>query len=257
MIFYAKNIQEALFHLKNVASLRVVGGMTGKDEVGEKLLCARTVGELCTITRDERSIDFGAASTLEEALALGERRFPALLFSALKSVGNPFVRSRATIAGNILAKKGERTLLVPLLALEASLKFQSSRGTFSVPLRRFTQAEKGSLLTAVQVPLEEYAISVFHRVKIDKESPDVTFAFAAALEKNIIRKVSAVFGSKEIFISMLLPRLLSGRALPLRVEEAESFVSQASGEAIALGNLRDEEGKLYTSLIKSVLYELT
>lgn len=257
MIFYAKNAQEALFHIKNVANLKIVGGLTGEEEVGTHLLSASTIPELCNITRDERNINFGVGASLESALRLGEKRFPSLLFRALSSVANPFVRSRATISGNIMARKGSRTLLAPLLALKASLKFQDAKGSFIVPLSKFTGIKKGAILTSIQVPLEEYEISVFRSIKIDETSPSFTFAFALSLEKSVIRKVASVSSARHLFISGELVRLLTGKILPLKEEEAHNFFVQAEEEAERQDIFSREEKQVYFHLIKSALYELT
>ena len=73
--FYeAKNLSEAIFQLKNISELSIVGGCTQicRDQKGDffelprNMLCLKNIGELTNFSRTERRLEFGAATPLSK-----------------------------------------------------------------------------------------------------------------------------------------------------------------------------------------------
>ena len=128
-IFYAKNLQEIFYSLKNIKNLKLIGGATGLETLPEKSLSIINIPELKKISKHERYIEFGPATSLSQILNLGERHIPKILFDALSTIANPFVRNIATIGGNIMGDFWYHTLYAPLLALDARLELKTENET--------------------------------------------------------------------------------------------------------------------------------
>lgn len=89
-------------------------------------------------------------------------RVPALA-EAINVLASPPIRNRATISGNLCNASPAADTAPPLLALEASVKLQSTDGERIVPLSQFflgpeqTVAKPDEVLTEVIIPLRQGA----------------------------------------------------------------------------------------------------
>ncbi len=228
-IFYAKNIQEIFYNLKNIKNLQIIGGATGLKELPEKSMSIINIPELKKISKHERFIDFGPATSLSEILSLGERHIPKILYDALKTISNPFVRNIATLGGNILNTEYFHTLYAPLLALDAKLELKTESETIYKPLSSFEKLKPDQILSNIRIPLSEWDIDFFYRLgpesKITKDS--ASFAFLTLSEKNIINSIKIAFAGPFAFRNLEFESKLIGLKLPLSNKTIDSIMEDA------------------------------
>lgn len=229
--FYAKNLNDVFYQLKNISELNIIGGCTSfaEKELPEKSLSIRDISELRIIDKHERYIDLGAAVTLSEIEDLGEANLPKSFFEAIPTIANRSVRNLATIGGNICTNSFFCTLYAPLLALDARLKFESSEEEFFLPVSRFDTIRKGFMLSSVRLPLEEWEISVFKRVGPDNMLSELSaaFTFLANSQKNQISDLRIAFTGSIKFRDIELENKLIGAHLPLSEMAVSNFLLEA------------------------------
>ncbi|MBC8160785.1 MAG: FAD binding domain-containing protein, partial [Roseiflexaceae bacterium] len=114
-------------------------------------------------------IRIGALATHNDVIASSacvEKALP--LAQACWEVGAPQIRTRATIAGNVVTASPANDTITPLLALDAGLVLASAAGERVVPLREFytgfrrSQIQPGELLREIQfAPLGKHQRGLF------------------------------------------------------------------------------------------------
>jgi xanthine dehydrogenase iron-sulfur cluster and FAD-binding subunit A len=139
-------LDEALLLLRQHAgAARIVAGGTDllvELERGirptETLIDVSRLAELKRVWRDGDTIRLGALVTHNDVLASAACVEGALpLAQACLEVGAPQIRSRATIAGNLVTASPANDTIAPLLALDAEVTLASLEGERTVPLRDF------------------------------------------------------------------------------------------------------------------------
>jgi carbon-monoxide dehydrogenase medium subunit len=118
------------------------------------------VPELRGITRQGDQIDIGALTTHAELASSADLRAAApALSEAAAMIGDPAVRNRGTIGGNVAHADPASDLPTVLVALNARVIVAGPNGQRSVPAEEFftgimmTALEDNEILTAVQVPV--------------------------------------------------------------------------------------------------------
>ena len=118
------------------------------------------VPELRGITRQGDQIDIGALTTHAELASSADLRAAApALSEAAAMIGDPAVRNRGTIGGNVAHADPASDLPTVLVALNARVIVAGPHGQRSVPAEEFftgimmTALEDNEILTAVQVPV--------------------------------------------------------------------------------------------------------
>lgn len=116
------------------------------------------VGDLSGITKSKGSVRIGALtthSTIAESEAV-----PSGLAEAASMIGDPQVRNRGTIGGNVAHADPASDLPTVLTALGANFLAKGSEGERSISAEEFftglleTALDEGEILTAVEVPAE-------------------------------------------------------------------------------------------------------
>jgi len=140
--------------LVNVAGLPELGGIRQEDGI-------LVIGGGVTI-----------AEVLEDPLVA---QWVPVLREAARSLANPLVRNRATVAGNLANASPAADMAPPLLVLDAEVELASREGTRRVPLKDFfldvrrTVRQPHELITAICVPLPPAATRAhFFKVALRK-----------------------------------------------------------------------------------------
>lgn len=127
----------------------------GMEDV-EHVIDMTFLRELNFIEEDGNNLRMGPLATHAQ-VAQSElvREHAGLLARASAAVGSPQIRNRGTIGGNIANAAVCADTVAPLVALEASVKLEGTRGSRRLPLEEFitgpnrTQLEKGEMLTEI------------------------------------------------------------------------------------------------------------
>jgi xanthine dehydrogenase iron-sulfur cluster and FAD-binding subunit A len=166
--FQPATLAEALNLLHSYAGqARIVAG--GTDVLVElqrgvkptsTLIDISKLRDLKYVRRDGDMIRLGALATHNDVLASSDCVRSALpLVQACAEVGAPQIRTRATIAGNLVTASPANDTITPLMALNAELLLISEAGKRIVPLREFYQGvrrtvlQPGELLQEIRFPV--------------------------------------------------------------------------------------------------------
>jgi carbon-monoxide dehydrogenase medium subunit len=123
------------------------------------LMDVSRLSELRGICRDNGHVVIGGGTTITEVLAhplIAEHGAP--LRQAAARLGNPLVRNRATVAGNLVNASPAADTAPPLIALGAEIELTSRAGARRVPLDEFmvgvnkTLIQPDELVTAIRWP---------------------------------------------------------------------------------------------------------
>jgi carbon-monoxide dehydrogenase medium subunit len=125
----------------------------------ETLIDITRLGELKYVCEEDGELRLGGLATHNDVLATPpcvERALP--LAQACAEVGAPQIRTRATVAGNLITASPANDTIPPLLALDTSVVLVSRVGERIVPLRDFypgfrqTALRPDELLREIRIP---------------------------------------------------------------------------------------------------------
>jgi carbon-monoxide dehydrogenase medium subunit len=141
------NLKDALILLKKWRSrgeliaggTNVVPDLRAKTLRKEILIDLSHLKNLSYIKEEKKRIRIGALTTMPEIAASKTIRSKACILSeAVWQIGNPLVRNRATIAGNLADASPAADSAVPLLVLEASIVVEKHKGKRKqIPINEF------------------------------------------------------------------------------------------------------------------------
>jgi len=141
------NLKDALILLKKWRSrgeliaggTNVVPDLRAKTLRKEILIDLSHLKNLSYIKEEKKRIRIGALTTMSEIAASKTIRSKACILSeAVGQIGNPLVRNRATIAGNLADASPAADSAVPLLVLEASIVVEKHKGKRKqIPINEF------------------------------------------------------------------------------------------------------------------------
>ena len=138
----------------------VIPDMRDKVTKPGALIDLGQVKNLSYIKEEKRRIRIGALTTISDlASSAVIRKHAPVLYEAARQIGNPLVRNRATIAGNLADASPAADTAVPLLALEAAVLVERQKvKAKTVPIDRFfagpnrTVLKRDELIREILIP---------------------------------------------------------------------------------------------------------
>ncbi|ULQ60096.1 FAD binding domain-containing protein [Brucepastera parasyntrophica] len=242
-IYYASSISEAQLIMKNISGISIVAGGTeiARKQTGPLIslppdvLAIAKVPELNTVNKTERYIDFGSCMTMNDLIKLGRKNVPEVLFRAIRGIGNPAIRSIATIGGNISSKDRRLSTFAPLLALDARLEIRTKDEADWIPIGRyFSNVEQlrpaeTELISKIRIPTENWDISYYRRLGRPGIIEETTASFVCLVksQKDILSDIRIAWAGRKFFRNREFENLLIGRGLPLSEKEITNVLEKA------------------------------
>ena len=117
----------------------VIPEMRAKSLKPDCLIDLSHLNNLSYIKEDKKKIRIGGLTTISElASSKVIQNYASILFEAANQLGNPLVRNRATLAGNLADASPAADTAVPLLVLEATIHTdRNGRKGRQIPIDRF------------------------------------------------------------------------------------------------------------------------
>ena len=198
-------------------------------------------------------------------LQLFPENIPDVLYEAVRTIGNPGIRSIATLGGNIAAKGQRLSAFAPLLALDTQLEIRTAFDAFWIPMSRYfsntgrEQHKNAEFISRIRIPTESWDISNYTRISRSGIVTGTTagFAFLAKSQKNLLADIRIAYAGKFFFRKREFENLMIGRSLPLSekdiivlMDKAELFFDKTlyppSYERKCLFNLLEESLRMLT-----------
>lgn len=155
---------ELLNHYGDQARI-IAGGTDVLVELSRDIKPTRTliditaISDLRSVRQEGDDIVLGALTTHNDVIASPiciEQSLP--LAQACSEVGAPQIRTRATVAGNLITASPANDTITPLMALNASVRLVSQSGERTIPLDQFyagvrrTAMRPNELLREIRIP---------------------------------------------------------------------------------------------------------
>lgn len=203
-------VDDALAELADGEALPVGGGtsvaMLVKNRLVEpdRLVYLGRIAELRGIAEAGDRVRIGATTTLRElARSPSVRAELPVLAEAAARVGNPRVRSVATMAGGLVHGDPRQDVPPALLALDAEVVVVGPAGRRVVPMREFGQGlmstvvGEDELVTEVLVPRDPGRRAVYRRFTpgSSDDYPTVGVAVAVSVVEGVVRDARIALGS--------------------------------------------------------------
>lgn len=178
------------------------------------------VKEIKKIYEDDKSVYIGSNVTISEIIenSIINRNFK-ILIDAIKTIGSPQIRNRATLGGNIGNASPSGDSILALNVLDASLILKSSQGERTVPIKDFiTGVGKKDLKNnefieyiVIDKKYDNYK-SYFEKVGL-RNAMVISVASLAVLyktENNLVKDIKIAYGA-------VAPKVI-------RIKEAEEYL---------------------------------
>ncbi|MBM4339483.1 MAG: xanthine dehydrogenase family protein subunit M, partial [Deltaproteobacteria bacterium] len=210
--FAPRTIAEALICMRRwkgksaliAGGTNIIPSMRAGELKQEILVDLRRLKSLSYIKEEKHRIRIGGLSTISELVSSKViQRWVPLLFDAAQQLGNPLVRNRATIGGNLADASPAADTAVPLLALEAIVVIQG-RKERQVPIDQFFVGPNRTVLKRDEMIKEVIIPKLSHKVRMayfklglrnSMAVSVVNLALLMEMEKNICKRVRIGFGA--------------------------------------------------------------
>jgi len=267
-----QNIREALWALKRWGKkgMVVAGGtnllpdLRAKKVFPEALIDLSRVDSLSSIKAEEDGIRIGALTPIAEigASKILRKRAP-ILCEAARNLGNPLVRNRATLGGNLAKASPAADTAVPLLALDACVEVQESGSRKRrVPLDQFflganrNARQPGELIRGVYFPWPNSGAKMAYRkmgLRNAMAISVISLGVVLEMRKGVCRRIRIAFGAvaPKPIRAYQAENILLGKEITLELLQACG--SQAEKEISPITDIRG--GAEYRRAMASVLLQ--
>lgn len=181
-----ESLQEVLDIIDRVDDTKILAGGTDVvPSLNEKMIpwpqnivSIKNIKGLRNISKEKDSVKIGCLATFTEIIGseLIKDEVPNL-WEASYLMGNPAIRNKGTIGGNIVNASPFADSVVALMACNARVKIQSLNEGKEIPLAKFfidnrtTVLKANEILTEIIIPMDSNkTLSKFRRVSISKGS---------------------------------------------------------------------------------------
>jgi carbon-monoxide dehydrogenase medium subunit len=259
-VYQPRSLAEALSLLReHGATARVISG--GTDVLVElqrgvkpaaTLIDISALRELRYVREDGHAIALGGTATHNDVLASSECNARALpLVQACMEVGAPQIRTRATIAGNVITASPANDTIVALMALGADMILARESGERTVTIGKFftgfraTLMHPDELLTEIRVrPLGPTERGVFLKLGLRRAQAISVISVAAVVDL----RDGIVFSSR-IALGCLAPTVVRApkaeAALQGRALDAAAIAAAASAVLDDVSPIDDVRGSAH------------
>ncbi len=245
----------------------VSGGTDVVVELQRGVKPARTLIDITKLTAlkyvhaDGERIELGGLATHNDVLASRaciEHALP--LVQACAEVGAPQIRTRGTIAGNLVTASPANDTIAPLVALDATLELRSAAGTRTVPIEEFftgfrtTVLRRDELITAIRFPaLRAAQRGLFLKLGLRRAQAisviDVAFVVTLDFDgRRVVRDARIALGclAPTIVRATGAERFLRGKTLDTATRREAARV--ALDDASPIGDVRGSKNYRETTL---------
>ncbi|MBO0782746.1 MAG: FAD binding domain-containing protein, partial [Ktedonobacteraceae bacterium] len=268
------SLDEALELLQRFAGAsRIVAG--GTDVLVElqrgiqptsTLIDISELHELKYVYYEQEMLHLGALATHNDVIASADCvRYALPLAQACREVGAPQIRTRATVAGNLVTASPANDTITPLMALEAQVVLTSRFGERVLPLRDFYQGVRrtalrpGELLREIRIPAmtaDQRGLFLKLGLRRAQAISVINIAFLLTLNDERVSAASITLGSvaPTIIHACQAETYLQGKAL----DEATSREAGqlASAEASPIDDVRSSAAYRRATLANLVSHGL-
>jgi xanthine dehydrogenase iron-sulfur cluster and FAD-binding subunit A len=211
----------------------------------ETLIDVTRIPNLDQITIDEDDvIHLGPLVTHNhcvESRLIRARAYP--LARAAWEVGAPQIRNRGTIAGNLITASPANDTITPLMALNASVTLQSTKGTRTIPLQEFykgvrkTVMQPDEMLVDISFPaMSTTARGTFLKLALRRAQAIsvVDVAVILDIDRESIKSASITLGAVTPVISHAgeAEKYLAGKPLTEEIFEEAARLAMAASRPI-------------------------
>ncbi len=198
-----------------------------------------SISELMEINVNNDSIEIGAAVTMSDIIADNEvSKFASVLVSALKEVGSPLIRNRATLGGNVGNSSPAGDSIPALYVLNARVKIVSEERERTVKIEDFIIGPRRNVLEKGEI-IKSFVIDKMGK---DEKSfflkagsrnalaiSKANLALRVMLKDNVINNMALSFGSvgPVVIKATRIPKLFIGKKLDRTlIDKSCSLVSE-------------------------------
>jgi len=179
------------------------------------------------------------------------------LVQACAEVGAPQIRTRGTIAGNLVTASPANDTIAPLMALDASVELRSASGTRVVPIEEFfigfrtTALRRDELITAIRFPhLRAGQRGLFLKLGLRRAQAIsvIDVAFIMTLDGDVVRDARIALGclAPTVVRASRAERFLRGKKLDAATRREAARL--ALDDASPIGDVRGSKHYRETTL---------